>query len=113
MSYIVKSEKFPESCNECDACYMCPGIRYCSLSHQADGKHLDVKDYFYNNTKHPDCPLISLSGIYGKLIHADELIARIENDDAFYEYGVSEDFKHGLLRAVGHIIEMDAIVELD
>lgn len=50
---------------------------------------------------------------HGKLIDADELIARIENDDAFYEYGVSEEFKQGLLRAVGHIIEMDALVELD
>ena len=41
------------------------------------------------------------------------LVARIENDDAFYEYGVSEELKQGLLRAVGHIIETDALVELD
>lgn len=73
MSYIVKSETFPESCNKCDSCYMCPGVRYCSLSHQADGKHLDVKDYFYNNTKHPDCPLLELPKKHGRLIDADRL----------------------------------------
>ena len=54
-----------------------------------------------------------ISAPHGRLIDADELVARIENDDAFYEYGVSEELKQGLLRAVGHIIETDALVELD
>ena len=106
MSLLINDMDMPKSCMECELRFTARGFdTECIFSNDTVDDCTDRRLYH--------CPLVEIPTPHGRLIDADELVARIENDDAFYEYGVSEELKQGLLRAVGHIIEMDALVELD
>ena len=115
MSILIESMKLPQHAavnGEKDTAYKCVILAHPDNSVELviDSKFASPYDNGHNIQRYP---LTELPTPHGRLIDADELVARIENDDAFYEYGVSEELKQGLLRAVGHIIETDALVELD
>lgn len=100
MSYIVKSRDFPKSCNECDEPHLCCDFYYCGVGYQKDGRHLDVDEHYFNNTKHPDCPLLELPKKHGRLIDVDELIRCIEQ--AFGDKDI--------VKLVANIIERQPII---
>lgn len=72
MNLIIKDEKLPDSCGECQNKY---GV--CTSNYR------NYDDYV--NSPPSDCPLDEFPTHHGRLIDADDLIMRIENSDYYFE----------------------------
>lgn len=95
MSVLVKGMKMPETCSDCDLCY---DMYLCKATGVSFYRNEDLKDFEMYDMRLPDCPLVKVPANHGRLIDADALMERFEEEErAADEHGrdFSFSFKSG------------------
>ena len=78
MGVIIKDMDMPESCFGCAFCspLVIPDeIYFCDCLVGPDG--LDITEAVEDDYKHPDCPLVEVPNLHGRLIDADDVKSRM------------------------------------
>lgn len=70
MGVYIKGMDMPKSCYDCDI-----GVCICNRYYDPN---FDINDTQIK--RHPDCPLVEVKDPHGRLIDADELIAKHEKE---------------------------------
>jgi len=74
MSVIIKCMKMPAGCMDCNLLYMDRGGAYCMATNNCAEEEGGADQYEYTR---PDwCPLVELPGNHGRLVDADEMLAK-------------------------------------
>jgi hypothetical protein len=67
MSVLIKGMEMPESCEECDFCIAIPDDSYfcdCPVIHGG----LNITQAIEDDVTHPDCPLVEVPTLHGRLM---------------------------------------------
>lgn len=79
MSVLIKGMLMPQCCGECQLMV----DRWCYASEDC---------YYSPDRRHPDCPLVEVPTLHGRLIDADELVHKLGvSDEDIYVRDYLED----------------------